>query len=307
VEGGLKSCAIDAAGGIRSRYRRESRLRCYFILSKPRVLLLVALTGVAAMVIEGTLIERPLRFAGVLLGILLAASGANALNQFWDRDIDAIMIRTRNRRPLPLGKISPLSALVFGLGSAIIAIGLLFAAGNGLAALLGFSAFFVYTIIYTIWLKRRTPLNIVIGGVAGAMPPLIGWSAGSGGLGLLPLLMALVIFLWTPVHFWALALCCQEDYGRAGIPMLPVVAGEEKTRRQIGIYLALLSPVTFWQVLCSHPGPLQLLGTLLLNLLLIGKLITLRREKDEAAARGLFFWSIYYLAAIFLLLTATGW
>jgi heme o synthase len=296
--------AIPVAGLL---CRVHERLQAYCLLTKPAILLLVVVTGLAAMVLEGSLLAEPLRFAGVLLGLTLAGSAANALNQFWDRDIDALMTRTRSKRPIPAGKISPRSALRFGIISGIAAVWLLQGAGNGLAALLGLGTITHYVLVYTIWLKRRTPLNIVIGGAAGAAPPLIGWAAGAGELSMVPLLMFLVIFLWTPPHFWALAICLKEEYARAGVPMLPVVAGEKITRRQITAYVALLLPATAWLGMSAGCGWLYFSGTAFLGLHLLRRVIELRRHQDHQAARGLFGYSIFYLAAVFVLVLAPKW
>jgi heme o synthase len=299
--------AAEAVAGICWRSRLLARLHSYFLLTKPRILLLVAVTALAALVLEGSLLGEPWRFAGVLLGIILAGGAANALNQFWDRDIDAVMARTRSRRPIPAGKISPRGALRFGLISGAGGVWLLLVAGNGLAALLGLGTISFYVLVYTIWLKRRTSLNIVIGGAAGAAPPLIGWAAGAGELSLVPLLMFLVIFLWTPPHFWALALCLKEEYTRAGIPMLPVVAGDKRTRRQITAYVALLLPATAWLGMSAGCGWLYFSGTALLGLHLLRRVIELRRRQDRQGARALFGYSIFYLAAVFVLMLAPKW
>jgi protoheme IX farnesyltransferase len=287
---------IPAAGLL---YRVRERLGCYLLLAKPRIVLLVLVTGLAAIVLEGSLLVEPLRLAGVLTGILLAAGAANALNQFWDRDIDAIMARTKARRPIPAGKISPQSALSFGLISATLAAWLLKTAGNGLTALLGIATMALYVLCYTMWLKRRTSLNIVIGGAAGAAAPLIGWAAGADGLSPVPLLMFLVIFLWTPPHFWALALHLKEEYSQAGIPMLPVVAGEKKTTAQITAYVAVLLPVTTLLGVHADLGWIFLIGSSLLGVNLIRKVIHLRRRRDRDSARELFCYSIVYLASVF--------
>jgi heme o synthase len=284
--------------------RLAELLHSYLLLTKPGIVLLVAVTGLAAMVLEGSLLAEPWRFAGVLLGILLAAGSANALNQFWDRDIDAIMDRTSSRRPIPTGRISPGAALRFGLLSGLLALGLLFAAGSGLAALLGAATISFYLLVYTIWLKRKTPLNIVIGGAAGAAPPLIGWGAGAGELATMPLLMFLVIFLWTPPHFWALALCLKEEYARAGIPVLPVVAGEKRTCTRIIAYVVLLLPAVAWLGIQAESDWLYFSGTTLLGANLLRMAVRLRHRRGRHAARMLFGYSIFYLAGVFILLLA---
>ena len=279
----------------------------YVLLTKPRIVLLVAMTGLTALVIEGTLLAAPLRLVGVLLGISLAAGAANAFNQFWDRDIDAIMARTRSKRPIPAGKVRPFGALCFGFISGAPGIWLLQAAGNTLAAMLGIGAIAFYVVVYTMWLKRRTSLNIVIGGGAGAAGPLIGWAAGADGLSMVPLLMFLVIFLWTPPHFWALALYAKEDYAQAGVPMLPVVAGEERTYARIAAYVAVLLPVTACLGVCADLGRIFIIGTTLLGVGLIRKVVELWRRKDRRCARELFNHSIVYLAAVFALMLASKW
>ena len=271
----------------------------YFTLSKPRIVFLVAVTGFSAMVLEGTLLSTPLRFAAVLLGIILAAGSAGALNQYFDRDIDALMARTRNKRPIPAGKIAPRNALVFAVLAGLVALYLLQTAGNELAASLGLLTIFWYIVVYTLWLKRRNPQNIVIGGAAGAATPLIGWAAGAGELTLVPWLMFLVIFLWTPTHFWALALYTKEEYARAHIPMLPVVSGEKKTIRHITCYTLLLLPTATALTILSDTGLLALTTTTLMGTCLLGKVIRILRKPDSAHAKDLFLYSNVYLAVIF--------
>lgn len=287
--------------------RARKQLGGYLLLIKPRIVMLVAVTGVGAMVLEGSLLTEPLRFAMVLLGIVLAAGAANAFNQFCDRDIDALMARTRDRRPIPTGCILPRHALYFGTAAAITAVLLLKASGGMLAAMLGCGAIFQYVVVYTLWLKRKTSLNIVIGGAAGASAPLIGWAAGAGNLALVPWLMFLVIFLWTPPHFWALALYTREEYALAGIPMLPVVAGERTTRLHISCYIAVLLPVTAWLGFSAGLGPIFLIGTTLAGIQLVRRVILLWRHKDDRAARALFRYSNLYLAAVFAFMVAHRW
>ena len=296
---------IVANAGLWSRLRDQ--VGAYVLLIKPGIVLLVTATGLAAAVREGSLAAEPLRLAGVLLGIFLAAGAANGLNQFWDRDIDALMLRTRSRRPLPTGRIPPRAALRFAFVSGAAGLMLLMTAGSGLAAVLGLATIAFYILVYTLWLKRRTPLNIVIGGAAGAAPPLIGWAAGASELAMEPLLMFLVIFLWTPPHFWALALCTKEEYARASIPMLPVVAGEKRTRAAIAVSVALLLPATAALGFSADLGWPFHAGTALLGLNLIRKVVRLHRQQDHPAARELFGYSIVYLAGVFGLLVVPGW
>jgi heme o synthase len=293
----------NAAEGTAWRSPAEAageKLASFLLLTKPRIALLVAVTGVTSMVLEGSLLGEPWRFAAVLLGIIAAAGSANALNQYWDRDIDALMLRTR-KRPLPNGKLEPRQALFFGVGLGAASAWLLHSAGNTLAAALGVGAIAFYVLLYTMWLKRRTPLNIVIGGAAGASAPLIGWAAGAGELGAAPLLLALIIFLWTPPHFWALALYTKEEYALAGVPMLPVTAGEDATRVQIAVYTALLLPTVALFGFSVELGWIFFAGSTLLGADLVRRVVRLLRGKDEASAKGLFHGSLFYLLALFAL------
>lgn len=294
-----------SAGSLQSRL--TDMVGCWLLLCKPRIVLLVMVTGLSAMVLEGTLLSEPVRFSGVLVGICLAAGSANALNQFWDRDIDAIMMRTKAKRPLPTGKISPRSALLFGLTSGILGLRMLDTAGNRLAAGLGFGTILFYVCVYTMWLKRKTAWNIVIGGAAGAAPPLIGWASGANELNTVPLLMSLVVFLWTPPHFWALALYRKKEYALAGIPMLPVVAGDRTARMQIALYSASLLPVTAYLGIRADLGQLFFIGTTLLGILFILKSRVLCLRKDDRSAQKLFRYSIFYLTAVFALMLVHGW
>ncbi|MDO3376744.1 heme o synthase [Geoalkalibacter halelectricus] len=298
----MGSSIVETVAAVGLATRMGERCKAYLLLAKPRILLLVALTGLVAMVLEGSLLGAPWRFSGVLLGILLAGAAANALNQYWDRDIDSVMARTRNKRPIPSGKISPREALGFSLVAALAAIWLLQVAGGSLAALLGLGTLGFYVLIYTLWLKRRTTLNIVVGGAAGAAPPLIGWAAGAGEVGWVPALLFLVIFLWTPVHFWALAICLKEEYAQAGVPMLPVVVGERATCVRIAIYVALLLPMTVWLGFGAGLGAVYFFGATVLGLILVAKVAALWRRKDRQAAWALFGYSNVYLAALFLLM-----
>jgi len=280
----------------------------YFALMKPRVMSLVvftALTGLA--VAPGTL--HPLIGFTALLCIAVGAGAAGALNMWYDADIDARMIRTA-RRPIPTGKVQPGEALAFGLtlaGFAVATLGLLV---NVLAAaLLAFTIFF-YVVIYSVWLKRSTPQNIVIGGAAGALPPMIGWAAVTGSLSLEPVLLFLIIFFWTPPHFWALSLYRTEDYARADIPMLPVVKGDAVTRQQILRYTLILVPLGVSPWLLGYAGlfyGLTAIVTGALMLALAWQVFCERRPADKAS-RNLFAFSILYLFLLFaVLLVEQGW
>jgi heme o synthase len=280
----------------------------YVALMKPRVMSLVVFTALVGLAVApGSL--HPLTAFTALLCIAVGAGAAGALNMWYDADIDARMTRTA-RRPVPMGRVRPGEALAFGLtlaGFAVVTLGLLV---NVLAAaLLAFTIFF-YVAIYTMWLKRSTPQNIVIGGAAGAFPPMIGWAAATGSLSLEPVLLFLIIFFWTPPHFWALALYRTDDYVRAGIPMLPVVKGDNNTRWQILVYTLILVPLGIAPWALGFAGTLYgmtAIGTGAVMLILAGQVLRERRPV-ERACRQLFAFSILYLFLLFaVLLIERGW
>jgi len=280
----------------------------YVALMKPRVMSLVVFTALTGLAVAPGHLHAAVGFTA-LLCIAVGAGAAGALNMWYDADIDAMMTRTA-RRPVPMGRIQPGEALAFGLtlaGFAVVVLGLLV---NALAAaLLAFTIFF-YVAIYTVGLKRSTPQNIVIGGVAGAFPPMIGWTAVTGSLSLEPVLLFLIIFMWTPPHFWALALYRTEDYARAGIPMLPVVAGDRSTRRHIMLYTLILVPLGFAPWLAGFAGVLYggialVTGAIMLTL---AWQVLNERHPAERASRNLFAFSILYLFLLFAtLLVERGW
>lgn len=280
----------------------------YFALMKPRVMSLVVFTALVGLAVApGTL--HPLTGFTALLCIAVGAGAAGALNMWYDADIDAVMTRTA-RRPVPMGRVQAGEAFAFGLtlaGFAVATLGLLvnwFAAG-----LLAFTIFF-YVAIYTVWLKRSTPQNIVIGGAAGAFPPMIGWAAATGSLSLEPVLLFLIIFFWTPPHFWALALYRTEDYSRAGIPMLPVVKGDISTRWQILIYTLVLVPLGVSPWFFGYTGPVYGTAAVVTGavmLVLAWQVLRERRPADRAS-RNLFAFSVLYLFLLFaVLLVERGW
>ncbi len=280
----------------------------YIALMKPRVMSLVVFTALVGLAVApGSM--HPVTGFTALLCIAVGAGAAGALNMWYDADVDAVMTRTA-RRPVPMGRVRPGEALAFGLtlGSfAVVVLGLLV---NLLAgALLAFTIFF-YVVIYTILLKRLTPQNIVIGGAAGAFPPMIGWAAATGSLSFEPVLLFLIIFFWTPPHFWALALYRTDDYARAGIPMLPVVAGDTSTRRQILLYTLILVPLGIAPWLFGYAGALYgttaaAAGAIMLTL---GWQVLRERRPAERASRNLFAFSILYLFLLFaVLLAERGW
>ncbi len=270
----------------------------YVALTKPGILTLLLVTTFAAMLIAATGVPAFSLICVTIVGGALAAGGANVLNCYIDRDIDARMTRTRhrataaNRLPLP-------HVLGFGIGLTALAIVLLGLGANWVAALLALAGNLYYVLVYTKWLKRRTPHNIVIGGAAGAVPPLVGWAAVTGGLSPLAWALFAVIFMWTPPHFWALALLKQGEYGRAAVPMLPVVAGEAETRRQIVIYSTLLFLVCLMLVPLGL-GPIYLVAATIINAVFLGLALLLYWRPAKRHARRLFFWSLWYLALIFL-------
>ena len=282
--------------------------RDFWSLTKPRVMSLVIFTGLCGLLAAPGGINPVIGFTAILC-IALGAGGAAALNQWWEADLDAKMKRTAGRA-LPAGRMERSVARDFGIAlsvGSVLIMGL--AVGWLAAAILAFSIFY-YAVIYTIWLKPRTPQNIVIGGGAGAFPPMIGWIAATGDITLMPVLLFAIIFFWTPPHFWALALFVETDYAAAGIPMMPVVAGRQSTRRQILVYAVLLLPIAMAPFLFGLAGWLYGLSGLLLSaafLLLSLRVATFRSAENDAdmrAERRLFAFSIIYLFALFAMLVA---
>ncbi len=272
----------------------------YFALLKPRVMSLVVFTGFVGLYLAPASPHPVLAFIAILC-IAVGAGAAGAINMWYERDIDALMERTRSR-PIPTGRIAPGDALGFGVVLAVASVTLMGLALNlAAAALLAFSIGF-YVFVYTIWLKRRTPHNIVIGGAAGAFPPMIGWAAASGEVSLASLALFAIIFIWTPPHFWSLALYRSKDYARAGIPMLPVVAGPDETRRQILWYTAVLLPVTLTPYLLGLSGVLYLGAALVLGAGFAAQVGRLWFERTEARAKSAFRYSILYLFLLFVAL-----
>jgi protoheme IX farnesyltransferase len=278
----------------------KSAVANYISLTKPRIILLVLVTAMAGLVAEGSLVRRPLRAAIVLFAITLTAGSANAFNQYFERDLDARMERTRSRRPIPLHRVAPGRALAFAVGIGVLATALLFRYGTALAAWLALGTVLFYGFFYTLWLKPRTVHNIVIGGAAGAMGPVIAWAAATGGLALPPVLMFLVIFLWTPPHFWALALCVKEDYRNVKIPMLPVVKGDSETYRQIERYTWGLVALTLGMPLLGAGGWILAGTALALGALFLRKAVRARRRETVREAWGVFGYSILYLFVLFV-------
>jgi heme o synthase len=275
----------------------------YVSLTKPRIVSLLLITTVPTMILAAGGMPSVALVLFTLIGGTLAAGGANAINCYLDRDIDQVMQRTQER-PLPLGKIEPVHALVFALALEVSAFLLLAVAANLLAAVLAVSATLFYVFVYTLWLKRTTPQNIVIGGAAGAMPPLVGWAAVTGEVGLPAIVLFAIIFFWTPPHFWALSIRYRDDYARASVPMLPVVASLEKTKNQIFVYALILVPVSLLLVPVSDASWLYLGSALLFGGMFAWRTWQLRGDPSPGAAMGVFKFSVYYLTAIFLAVAA---
>jgi len=270
----------------------------YFRLTKPRIVLLLLITTVPAMLLAARGLPSPWLILSTLAGGAIAAGSANSINMYLDRDIDAIMRRTR-QRPLPAHAIAPERALRFGFVLGALAFYFLAVVVNVLAALLALSAIAFYVFVYTMWLKRTTEQNIVIGGAAGAVPALVGWAAVTGTLAWPAVVLFAIVFVWTPPHFWALAMRFSGDYAAAGVPMLPVVRGEAETRRQILLYSLVLFATTLLLVPVGHMGPVYTAAAILLGGSFVYRALEVWRSADDARTRRLFSFSILYLAGLF--------
>ena len=287
--------AATAAGDF---YVSSATAGDYFSLLKPRVMSLVIFTGLAGLV-AAPVAMNPFAAFTALLCIGVGAGASGALNMWYDADIDSVMARTA-KRPIPSGRVTPQEALTFGLTLSVFSVGVMGILVNWLsAALLAFTIVF-YVVVYTMWLKRWTPQNIVIGGLAGALPPAIGWATATGGMDVAPLVMVAIIFLWTPPHFWALALYRSEDYARAGVPMMPVTAGEAETRRQILIYSIALFACSLLPTILGHSGALYTVAAVLGGAAFVWLAYrVLRSPGDTKIAMKLFAYSIFYLFGLF--------
>ena len=290
---------IEQAGAAIAPRRGAARIHDFVALTKPRVMSLVMFTAMVGYTVAPGLRDA-LTGCIVLLSIAFGAGGAGALNMWYEADLDAAMTRTAGR-PLPRGRVSRCEALAFGLALGAAGVAILGPVNVAAAALLASTVFF-YVVIYTMWLKRRTPQNIVIGGVAGALPPVIGWVAAAGTVGLEPLLLFLIIMLWTPPHFWALSLDRVGEYARAGIPMLPVVAGAAATKRQILVYSAMLATASLLPFALGFTGVLYGAVACSCGAALLHRAIGLytgRTDSEARLARRLFAFSILYLFLLF--------
>jgi protoheme IX farnesyltransferase len=279
--------------------RPREAVRAYATLTKPRIILLLLVTTVPSMVLAQRGIPSLWLIAATLLGGTVAAGGANAINQYLDRDIDELMSRTRGR-PLPAHAIEPGRALSFGIGLAVLSFVFLTLTVNLLSAMLAALAVAFYVFVYTVWLKRRSPQNIVIGGAAGAVPVLVGWAAATGSVAWPAVVLFAIVFVWTPPHFWALSLRYQGDYAAAGVPMLPVVAGRDRTTRDISLYTVVLIATTLVLVPVGHMGLLYLVSAVVLGGAFLAATIRLVRDSSTATAMRVFRFSIVYLALLFL-------
>ncbi|MGB1181864.1 MAG: heme o synthase [Candidatus Puniceispirillaceae bacterium] len=274
----------------------------FFQLMKPRVMSLVIFTGFAGMFLAPGQMH-PILAAVALFAIAAGAGASGAINQWYDRDIDAVMSRTRNR-PIPAGRVVPAEALALGIVISFLSVLLLSLTSNLLAGgLLAFTIFF-YAVIYTVWLKRSTAQNIVIGGAAGALPPMVGWAAVTGSISIESIALFALIFVWTPPHFWALALVKNDDYKQAGVPMLPVVAGAAETRKQILIYALILAPTGLAPYALSMTTLLYPAIAAVMGIVFVGLAVSLYRKPSDAAAWKLFKFSIFYLFILFAALIA---
>ena len=271
----------------------------YVALTKPKIISLLLVTTLGAMMIADKGFPSPWIVIWTLIGGALASGGAGAVNHFIDRDIDKKMGRTKGR-PVVAGRVAPWQALAFGIALEVISFALLATAVNVLSAVLALGGYLFYVVVYTLWLKRITPQNIVIGGAAGAFPPLVGWAAATGSLSLGALVLFAIVFFWTPPHFWALALLIRGDYERANVPMLPVVRGAEETRKQIMIYTVIMIATTLLPLATKTSGLVYLVLAIALGGKFLYDAILLMREQTQRAARRLYLYSLLYLALLFL-------
>jgi protoheme IX farnesyltransferase len=294
-----------ATRGLRA-HKRGSALdlaRDYVALTKPRIIALLLVTTVATMLVANPDGPGLATVIWTMLGGYLAAGGAGAINHYLDREADARMARTR-RRPLVSGRIEPRHGLIFGIALGALAFVQLTLTVNLLSAVLAMAGLLGYVFVYTLWLKPLTPQNIVIGGAAGAVPPLVGWAAATGTLPAEAFYPFAIVFFWTPPHFWALSLLIKDDYARTGVPMLPVVRGEAETRRQIVIYSFVLAVVTLLPVIGGLFGAIYLAAAVLLDGAFCGLALALRARPERATALRLYLYSLVYLALLFTAMAA---
>jgi len=289
--------AVVVVGAFRGEATPLAAGRDYLTLTKPRIMTLLLLTGAAGMFVGAQGVPPLGLFVVTMLGLALACGGASALNHVLDRDIDVLMGSRTKERPVASGRVTPEQALEFGIVLSAVSFALLASAVNVLTAVLALVGNLFYVLVYTRWLKRSTPQNIVIGGAAGAVPPLVGYAAATGSLALPALWLFLIVFLWTPPHFWALALMIKNAYAAAGVPMLPVVRGDRETARQIVLYSLVM--VAFTVFVGLWLGPLYTVAAIVLGAVFIALALLLRRDLSRAHAKVLFHYSLLYLALLF--------
>ena len=292
---------VGTASGVASSSGIAGLIGDYVRLTKPRIIVLLLVTTAAAMFVAADGRPDGWDVLWTMIGGYLAAAGANAINQFVDRDIDATMSRTTDR-PVVSGRVSPTRALIFGIVLGAVSAVLLGLLVNWLAAGLAMAGLATYVGVYTIWLKRSTPHNIVIGGAAGAVPPLVGWAAATGGLSLEAWLLFAIVFFWTPPHFWALALILSDDYASVRVPMLPVVAGDRETRMQVVLWSFVMVGVSLLPVAAGGAGVMYLVSALLLGAVFVALALAAARERGLVWTRHTFKYSLLYLALLFLAL-----
>jgi len=282
------------------------KIKSFFALTKPTIMILVVVTGATALVLEGSLLSHPLKFILALVAIYLTGGCANALNQYFESEIDAKMKRTAGRRPLPQQQIEKLSAFVFSVSIGIAGLLIFGFVFNWYSALLSLSTILFYSLFYTLYLKPNTAQNIVIGGAAGSMAPVGAWVAASGEMAVDPWILFLVIFLWTPPHFWALALVYKDDYKVAQLPMMPIVKGDDSTFKQIIVYSWLLVISSFFMIINADIGFIYLIAALILGYVFLRKSSKASKIRSEREIRGLFGYSIIYLFALFAVIVIDG-
>ena len=290
------SARTATAPAAAARSRGQQLVADYVELTKPKVQSLLLFTTVATMEVAGN--PSAGRIALTCVGGYLSAGGAGAVNHYYDRDIDARMARTADR-PVPAGRVSPRAALIYGIVLAALSFVLMSLTINVLSASLAFAGFAGYVGVYTIWLKRRSTQNIVIGGAAGAMPPLVAWAATRGSVSWTAIYLFAIVFYWTPPHFWSLSLLMKDEYAEVGIPMLPVVRGERETRKQILLYSLLLYAVTQLPFCAGGFGVIYLIGSMVLGLAFVAGAFLLYRRADRRTALRLYLFSMLYLALLF--------
>lgn len=277
-------------------------MRDFLLLTKPRISFLFAFTGFSAFVVEGSLLVHPFDVFLLTVAIFLVGGSANSFNQYLERDIDKQMARTAQKRPLPLGKMSPSSALIFSIAIGMLGLVMLWFLGGKLAAFLGLFTIVFYSFYYTLWLKPKTPYNIVIGGAGGAMAPLMAWAAATGTIGWQAWVMFLIIFFWTPPHFWSLALYYKEDYEKVSFPMYPLVYGDEATRKQILYYILVFIPLSLMLSFSVKLSFLYFFSSLILGCFFLWLSFRLYVDKAKELSKKLFGYSILYLLLLFVVI-----